>query len=170
MARAAAAQAPATRDIGWVRLLDDWFRIPGTDIRFGIDGFLGMLLPGVGDAVTGSGAAALLFMALRERVPTVVLLRMIGNITIDVVVGMIPGFGDAFDFVWKTNRRNLNLIEKYKQTGSAKAGFLDYFFVGIGLMLAIISVVMPLVILYLFGDAIKNVASDWVLNGPTPLW
>lgn len=169
MARAAAAVASATRDHRWVRILDDWFRIPGTNFRFGIDGFLGMLLPGIGDAVTGAGAAALLTMALRERVPTVVLVRMVANITVDVVFGLIPGLGDAFDFVWKSNRRNLDLIEKYKRTGSARAGVFDYLFVGLGLFLAVVSVVLPLVMLFVWGDLIGSTLVDWFTNGPPPI-
>ena len=149
----------------WVRLLDDVFRIPGTNIRFGLDGIIGLMLPGVGDAVTGAGAAALLTMALRERVPTIVLLRMIGNIGIDVLLGFFPGFGDAFDFVWKSNRRNLDLIQRFSRRGSAKAGLLDYLLVGVGLFLALLSAVIPIVIVVYFGSAITDALTAWWESG-----
>ncbi len=60
-----------------VTLLDDRFRIPGTDFRFGLDPVIGLLFPGIGDVVTGAGSIGLLALALRRGVPGVVLFRMI---------------------------------------------------------------------------------------------
>ncbi len=170
---AAAAAASTARGGGprWVAILDDFIRIPGTNIRFGIDGLLGLLLPGVGDAVTGAGAAALLTMALRERVPTVILLQMLGNIGLDVVLGLVPGLGDAFDFVWKANRRNLTLIQKYRRTGGKRPGLLDYFLVGIGLVLAALSALVPLVMVLLFwgwGQTLWHTVSHVLATGQLP--
>jgi hypothetical protein len=76
--------------------LDDWIRIPGTNIKFGLDAVVG-LVPGVGDLVTGTGSVALLLLALKRGVPTAGLMRMIFNIGMDVVGGAIPVLGDFFD-------------------------------------------------------------------------
>ena len=58
------------------RVLDDLVRIPGTNIGFGLDGVLGLLVPGAGDAVTGIGSLSLLLLALRRGVPSVVIGRI----------------------------------------------------------------------------------------------
>ena len=58
---------------------------------------------------------AILGLALKQGVPTVILARMVGNIAIDALVGSIPGLGDLFDFVFKANRKNLDLIERFRQ-------------------------------------------------------
>ena len=129
-----------------VRWLDDGLRIPGTNIRFGLDPILGFLLPGVGDAATGVGAASLLFLALRERVPTVVLWRMVANIAVDALVGAFPLLGDLFDVYFKANRRNLELIERYRRGGQAEPGALDYAVTGLGLLLIVAAVAAPILI------------------------
>ena len=134
----------------FVRLLDDGLKVPGTEIRFGLDAILGLILPAAGDTVTGVGSLSLLAMALREGVPTVILLRMIGNIAIDVGLGAVPIVGDAFDLVWKSNRRNLNLIKEYSDP-KAKPGALDYLLVSLGVTLAVASVIVPFVMLYYVG-------------------
>ena len=66
---------------------------------------------------------------MRYGVPKITLLRMAFNIGLDYVVGMIPFLGDAFDFVWKANQQNMDLIRS-RATESGKAGTkADYFFV-----------------------------------------
>ena len=67
----------------WVRLLDDYY----------LDGLIGLFVPAGGDAITGVGSMALLLTALRERVPTIILFRMVLNIAIDVGVGGDSPFG-----------------------------------------------------------------------------
>ncbi|MEO8874774.1 MAG: DUF4112 domain-containing protein [Polyangiaceae bacterium] len=89
--------------------LDGLFRIPGTEWRFGLDAIIG-LIPGVGDAVTSIASFSILIAAVRYRVPKIVILRMAMNLGIDYAVGSIPVVGDAFDFVWKANNMNMNLL------------------------------------------------------------
>jgi len=145
------AVAPwAERLVHW---LDDFIRIPGTRFGIGLDPIIGMLLPGVGDAITGTGSVALLFLALKERLPTIVFLRMCMNILVDTVGGLLPVIGDAFDFVWRSNKRNLALIEKYRGDEKAKPTVADYLLVGVGVALAVLSVVIPIFILYGIGAA-----------------
>jgi Domain of unknown function (DUF4112) len=114
--------APATdRDLGipaWAKrlavLLDGAVTIPGTDFRIGLDPILGLLLPELGDALTGTLSVTLLVVAVRERVPKLVLARMLVNIAIDALLGAIPVIGDAFDFVHRANEKNLALIERHR--------------------------------------------------------
>jgi hypothetical protein len=133
-----------------VSLLDDRFRIPGTDFRFGIDPIIGLLFPGVGDAVTGIGSIGLLTLALRRGVPRVILGRMLFNILVDVILGAAPVIGDIFDAAWKSNRRNLALIRQHEDPES-KPGAGDYAIVALGLGLAVLSIIVPLVAVFYFG-------------------
>jgi hypothetical protein len=93
-------------------LLDEAFRIPGTRIRFGIDGIIG-LVPGIGDVLTGILSLVIPLAAWIRGVPYVTLVRMAVNIGIGVLVGTIPVFGDAFDIFWKANRRNYKLLTRH---------------------------------------------------------
>jgi hypothetical protein len=133
-----------------VTLLDDRFRIPGTDFRFGLDPIIGILFPGVGDAVTGAGSVGLMALALRRGVPRVVLFRMILNILVDVVAGSLPIVGDIFDAAYKSNRRNLELIREHETTGS-RATAMDYAIATLGIVLAVLSIIVPLAAALYFG-------------------
>lgn len=93
------------------RLLDSQFRIPGTDIRFGLDSLFG-LVPVVGDTVTAGMAAYIIFEAFRIGVSRRIIARMLGNLVIDWVIGTIPIVGDLFDIGFKANERNIRLMEK----------------------------------------------------------
>jgi hypothetical protein len=90
-------------------LLDTALVIPGTNLRFGIDALIG-LVPGIGDAVTTAVSLWLVKEARALGAPAHLIARMLGNILIDGVVGAVPLVGDAFDLVWKSNRRNLHLL------------------------------------------------------------
>jgi hypothetical protein len=90
-------------------LLDEAFRIPGTGIRFGLDGIVG-LVPGVGDVLAGLLSAVIPVAAWVRGVPYVTLVRMAVNVAIGVLVGSVPLFGDIFDIFWKANRRNYLLL------------------------------------------------------------
>jgi hypothetical protein len=94
------------------RVLDEQFRIPGTTYRVGLDGLLG-LIPGVGDAAGALLSTYILYDAIRLGAPSTVLLRMIANIGIDAVGGVIPIVGDIFDMAWKTNKKNVALLHAY---------------------------------------------------------
>ncbi|MEQ8847634.1 DUF4112 domain-containing protein [Botrimarina sp.] len=93
-------------------LLDDVFRIPGTNIRFGWDSIIG-LVPGVGDAATTLIALAPVATAWKLGGSRWLIARMLGNVAIDATVGAIPLAGDAFDLFFKANRRNARMLEKF---------------------------------------------------------
>lgn len=93
------------------RLLDTAIRIPGTNIRLGLDAVLG-LIPGAGDAVGALLSSYIILAAARQGAPRAVLLRMIGNVAIDSVIGAVPVLGDIFDIAFKSNARNAALLER----------------------------------------------------------
>lgn len=93
-------------------LLDGCIKVPGTTIKVGLDPIIG-LLPGVGDVVGGWASLYLVYLAARAGLPSMALIRMIGNVLVDVIIGAIPVFGDLFDFGWKVNLRNLALVDRY---------------------------------------------------------
>jgi hypothetical protein len=93
-------------------LLDTAFIIPGTTLRFGFDALVG-LVPGIGDAVTTAMSLWLVKEAHALGAPGHLIARMLGNIAIDGVVGAVPLVGDVFDLVWKSNRRNMQLLRRH---------------------------------------------------------
>jgi len=149
--RKAAADAVAPWATRLVRWLDDFIRVPGTKWGIGLDPIIGFFLPGAGDAVTGIGSISLLFLALKERTPTIVIVRMVLNILVDTLGGLVPFAGDAFDLVWRSNKRNLELIEKYRDDPKAEPTWRDYALVGVGILLAVASIVIPIVLVWVIG-------------------
>ncbi len=118
--------------------LDGLFRVPGTGWRFGLDALIG-LIPNVGDTLAFLPSIYILFSGVRYGVPKITLLRMAFNLGLDYLVGMIPIIGDAFDFFWKANRQNMNLI-RTRAAGHGKGTTSDYLFVFglIGILLAVL--------------------------------
>lgn len=118
--------------------LDGLFRVPGTGWRFGLDALIG-LIPNVGDTLTSFASFYILVSGVRYGVPKITLLRMAFNIGLDYLVGAIPFLGDAFDFVWKANKQNMDLI-RTRAAGHGKGTTSDYVFVFglIGLLIAIL--------------------------------
>jgi hypothetical protein len=94
-------------------LMDKSMRIPGTGITFGLDPVIGLLFPVAGDAIGAIVSAYIVLVSVRYGLPKIVIARMVFNIAADFVVGSIPLAGDAVDFVWKVNTRNLRLLNKY---------------------------------------------------------
>ena len=94
------------------RALDTAFHIPGTGIRFGADAIIG-LAPGVGDLVTTLLSCWIVYEARRLGAPRHLLARMAGNIAIDGLIGAVPLLGDAFDVMWRANRRNVQLLRMH---------------------------------------------------------
>lgn len=97
-----------------VRLADDQFRIPGTNVRFGLDALLGAVFPVAGDSVTTALAAWIVVVAWREGAPPALLARMVGNVAVDALVGAIPVLGDWFDVVYRANRKNHTLLRDFQ--------------------------------------------------------
>ena len=111
----------------WALLLDSRFRIPGTQIRFGIDPLLS-LIPGLGDLASPVFATLLLVQGVHQRVPKIILVRMLGNALIDALIGIVPVAGTVGDIFWRANIRNLALLERHARPG-LKPSRADYAFV-----------------------------------------
>jgi hypothetical protein len=94
------------------KLLDIAFILPGTKIRYGIDGIIG-LIPVVGDII----ATALSLWLVREAralgAPWHITARMLGNVAIQGVVGTVPVAGDAFDVLFRANMRNARMLRRW---------------------------------------------------------
>ncbi len=97
-------------------LMDSRFRIPGTNIRFGLD-FLVGLVPVAGDIVTFAFSGLLVVSMAQKGVSGMVVVKMLGNILLDSLVGSIPFLGDLFDLGFKANRRNYRLLREHYQEG-----------------------------------------------------
>jgi len=93
-------------------LLDTAFVIPGTGIRFGLDGLIG-LFPVVGDMITTALSLFIVHEAYQLGAPGHVIVRMLRNVALDGVLGAVPVVGDAFDVLWRANRRNVRLLREW---------------------------------------------------------
>ena len=114
------------QELAWIdsaaRFLDNRFRIPGTNIRFGIDFLIG-LIPYIGDVVGFSISGLLVIVMARKGASGMALVKMVGNIWVDGAIGAIPILGDLFDLRYRANLRNLQLLKEHyaegKHQGSA---------------------------------------------------
>lgn len=94
------------------QLLERSFHIPGTKIPFGLDSVVG-LVPVLGDLITATMGAYMVWEARNLGMSKWQLMRMTANIGIDTALGAIPLVGDAFDFIWRSNSKNLRIIRKH---------------------------------------------------------
>jgi len=94
------------------RLLDVAFIVPGTKIRYGIDGLIG-LIPVVGDIITTAISLWLVREARALGAPWYITARMLGNVAVDGVVGLVPVAGDAFDVMFRANVRNVRMLKRW---------------------------------------------------------
>lgn len=120
-------------------LLDNAIRIPGTRFRFGLDPLLG-LIPGLGDALGALASAWIVVEAARFGAPRPVLVRMVYNIGIDSLIGAVPGIGDAFDFVWKSDAKNVALLRRHLEQPDVVHRASRRLLLGVVLLLAAIAV------------------------------
>lgn len=144
------------RRLAW--WLDQGIRIPGTQIRIGLDPILG-LVPGIGDSAGAVLGAVILWEGVRAGVPRLTLVRMAANIVLDTAVGSVPVAGDVFDAAWKSNTRNIDLLERHAIAPS-KARKSDLLFVA-----GLIAIVVVLVAALLAGAALLTGALLRLLRG-----
>lgn len=108
------------QDIKWIDVVTDWMdnkiAIPGTNIRFGLDFLIG-LVPYVGDLLSFAISGLLLIGMARHGASGMLILKMIGNVLLDTLVGAIPILGDLFDLQYRANWRNLKLFEEFYEEG-----------------------------------------------------
>ncbi len=130
---------------------DNALRIPGTNLRVGLESIIG-LLPFGGDIIGLILSCYILFHAIQFKLPKTILLRMVSNIIIDAVVGLVPILGDLFDTTWKANTRNVNLLENHLQqptlSHSANRKFIILLWLGV-ISIAIILITICVVLIKL---------------------
>lgn len=102
-------------------LMDNKFRVPGTDIRFGLDALIG-IIPGVGDFATFLVSGYMLSVMSRNGASGFVMARMILNVVVDTLIGMVPLIGDIFDVAFKANIRNMKLMKEHYVEGRHRGG------------------------------------------------
>jgi hypothetical protein len=130
-------------------VLDTAFYLPGTSIRIGLDPILG-LIPGFGDTLSGVLGYSLLFLGAQLGLPRIALVRMSLNMFLNAVIGAVPGIGDIFSFWFKSNMRNLALIQRYTREPQRVATTADWIFVlGVILLMLVIFVLITIGTLWL---------------------
>ena len=112
-----AATTPAVADPGarvrtLARLLDSVVRIPGTNATLGLDAILG-LVPGLGDVAGAALSGYIILAAAQAGAPTSVISRMLLNVGVDTLIGVVPLAGDLFDVAWRANMRNAALLDRH---------------------------------------------------------
>jgi hypothetical protein len=128
---------PLARARTLARLLDSAARVPGTNIRFGADAIIG-LVPGLGDIGGAALAGYLVILAQRLGVPRAVVVRMLANVAVDTLAGSVPVIGDLFDVAYKSNLRNVALLERALERPAATTRTSGLLVVGTILGLALL--------------------------------
>ena len=143
------------------RVLDTWFRVPGTNIRFGLDGIIGFV-PGIGDFLGGLASCVIVLAAFFRGVPLVTVARMVANLGVEVVVGLVPFLGNLFDIGWRANRRNYHLLER-SLDAPHRDTWRDWVFMGLlGLGLLLLAMLPFLLMLWIGGSLLHKVhAPGW---------
>ncbi len=129
-------------------LLDNKFRIPFTQVRFGVDFLIG-IIPSVGDLMSFGISAILVFAMMRRGIGVGMLFKMLGNITLDATVGSIPILGDLFDLHYKANRRNVAMLKQYyvenPNPPSTKRSFFIVFLIFFVIIIALIVLIAKMI-------------------------
>ena len=94
------------------QLLERSFTVPGVNYKIGLDSVAG-LVPVVGDVITAAMGMWLVWEARNLGLPKWKLWRMTGNVAFDTAVGAIPVVGDAFDFLFRSNSKNLRIVKRH---------------------------------------------------------
>jgi len=96
------------------RLMDGVFVLPGTNIRMGLDGIIG-LIPVAGDVISGLVSSYLIWEARQIGAPKWLIARMVANTFLDTTIGAIPVLGDAFDVMFRANMKNMALLRRHME-------------------------------------------------------
>jgi|AntAceMinimDraft_11_1070367.scaffolds.fasta_scaffold114187_1 hypothetical protein len=140
-----------------IEVLTDWMdtklRIPGTSIRFGLDAILS-LIPGVGDIVSTGINLGIFGMILTKGVPFGTAIKMMGNIIFDFIISSVPIVGTFFDIGFKSNVKNLNLLQKHLNNNPTRK-----YYKGIWVVFGLTAVILLLLIMGLFWLLAKGLSS-----------
>lgn len=139
------------------RALDSAVRIPGTNVRFGLDALLG-LVPGLGDVAGAAMGSYLVLLGSRLGAPKPVLVRMVLNVALDTLAGVIPVAGDLFDVAWKANTRNMALLERHIERPAATKKSSSLF---------VIAIIAALALLAVGGLVVAIIIVKWIIGALT---
>lgn len=142
-----------------VHWLDRAFVIPGTRIPVGFDALLGFVAPGAGDAVGALATLALFYLGFKLRVPKIILLKMLFNVAVDALIGVVPLVGDAFDVGFRAAERNLALIRRHGGSTPTPAGIADYLVVGVAAICVLALLMLPIAVGFLLVHLAVRVSS-----------
>ena len=135
-------------------LMDEKFRLPGTNFRFGLDPLIN-LIPVVGD-LSGFAVSSMLVLAMAKHgVSRKVLIMMCLNIVLDSTIGAIPVIGQVFDFTYKSNSRNIKLLKEHYNEGKHQGSGKD----------VILWVIAILVLSFLIFAYLLWMLLSWVIDG-----
>ncbi|RIV86923.1 DUF4112 domain-containing protein [Aurantiacibacter zhengii] len=93
-------------------VLERSFTVPGINRPVGLDAIIG-LVPVVGDIIAMGMGGWIVWEARNLGMPKWKLARMAGNVAFDTAVGAVPMVGDVFDFMFRSNTRNLRIVKKH---------------------------------------------------------
>jgi hypothetical protein len=134
-------------DIEWLETLSNWmdskFRLPGTEIRFGLDPLIG-LIPYAGEVTTFIISSALVLSMAKYGVSRKVVVLMVLNVLLDAFIGSIPVIGNIFDFTYRANQKNIRLLKKHYHEGKYQGS-------GTGIIILVFIVLFAGLILLAYG-------------------
>ncbi len=105
-------QSVRRRIEGMERLLERSVALPIVGRRIGLDSIAG-LVPVAGDVLTAAMGLYLVWEARNLGLPKWRLAQMMANVGFDTAVGAIPVAGDLFDFLFRSNSRNLKIVRRH---------------------------------------------------------
>jgi hypothetical protein len=150
-------QVKLTGKLKWVEqiayLLDERFRIPGTNFRFGLDPILNFI-PIAGDLSGFALSSALILTMAKNGASGKIVALMAVNAMLDLVIGAIPILGQIFDFTYKANSKNIRLLKEHYEEGKHQGS-------GKGVWITALIVLILLFVIFLF--VIWKVL-EWVIS------
>lgn len=130
----------------FARWMDRLVGIPGSELGIGVDAIVGALVPVGGDVLCGFASLYVVVQAIRARVPAIVIARMLLNIGLDALIGVVPILGDIADVFFQSNKMNLKLLEKHAGGGRSTTG--DWLVVSLTMGFAIVAIALPVVAMF----------------------
>ena len=125
--------------------LDEAITIPGTERKIGIDPIIG-LIPVGGDLIGGVLSIYIMHAGIRMGMPRAAIVRMFTNVALEFIIGCIPIIGDLFDATWKSNQRNVKLIED-SVVSEEKNTIFGYLLIGV-LIKILVGIILLAIVLF----------------------
>jgi Domain of unknown function (DUF4112) len=128
------------RDVAFARTLARW--LDGAML----DPILGLVLPGVGDLASSAAGLTVVVLAIRRRLPAVIIARMLLNLAVDAAVGSVPIAGDLFDLFHRAHRKNAELFTA--RSAGSKSSWRDWLVVIAAGVAFVVALALPVYVAY----------------------